>query len=612
MNYTRVIFISYSSPNRDQAKALVDRLRGLGYFVQFEEKSTTGDSRWSLIFEQIRTSDVILMMVGNQTVTSDARMLEYQYARDLERPVLGIQLASFPEAERANLPEFNAFLDYRRQNDSQFTDIADALDALPQQISRSPNIPLPSTSAALDAISERLSNASSQPLDEAEQQIIIRTLRDFIERQETRTTATALLEKVTRLGGVAPEARREASGLLNRAPIGMPTVVAQNPVMRMSRRNRILLNAGASLFLLAILAALIFIARSQNAALQRANPTSVAVRSVELTETRDARFALEQTSTAAAQSQQTATARFATNLANATNNALITQTAIAAYTDTPTPSATFTDTATATNTPEPTATFTDTATFTATFTLTPTATFTATNTATNTSTNTPTATATATFTSTSTLTNTVVPSATSTNTAVVTNTAPPAPTNTNVPRSTSTPRPTDTATVPPTATTPPTSTSRPTTPPTATITDTPFPILTATSTPRPASPTPAVTATQTTVPATTAAPLVTSTPRPEVVLPQTVFIGIIVEDTSAGVRVTSVGTTASNAGVQVGDIVVAVDLEEVETIDEFAEIMNASNPFTDVTFRLRRNGIVLIPVTLSINDFDSVTPTPMP
>jgi hypothetical protein len=565
MTYTRVIFISYSSPDREQAKAFADRLRALGYLVQFEEKSTTGDSRWAQILEQIRTADIFLFLLSNQSTNSEARQVEYRYARDLGRQVFGIQLTPLTEEQLAALPQLTAVLDYRQQSNEQFTAIANVLEAAPGTGVGTANIPVPSTTTPLMAIGAQLiTDRQTLARDPAAQMLIVRNLRDFAERQETRGNAISFLEQLVQLNGLSADARREAYTMLNRnPPIAVPV-----PRVSMSRRNRILLNAVLSLLLLGILATIIFLARRENARLLSSNPTAVAIRAFELTQTRDANSALASTATAEVQAQETATARFVSNLANATSNALITATAIAAFTDTPTPTATFTDTHTPT------------------ITITPTATFTASNTPSLTPTPTHTATATATFT------------ATPTSTATPTHTS----TATSTPTYTSTSRPTATSTPPPTAT----------------ITYTPFPILSATNTPRPTTQSTA-TSTRTAVPSNTPAPVVTATPRPtlttEVILPQTVFTGITVEDTNQGVRVTSVGNSASNAGVQVGDIIIAVELEEITEIasaEDFASVMNATNPFTSVTLRIRRNGVVLITMTLGINDFNTVTPTAAP
>jgi S1-C subfamily serine protease len=82
------------------------------------------------------------------------------------------------------------------------------------------------------------------------------------------------------------------------------------------------------------------------------------------------------------------------------------------------------------------------------------------------------------------------------------------------------------------------------------------------------------------------------------------YVGIEVEDSEAGVRVTGVRSAAQQAGIREGDFIEAVDVQRVVTRDEFLANMDAREPFSLVTFRLRRgNTTIYIRATLGLLDF---------
>ena len=444
MNYTRVIFISYSSADRDLAKALADSLESLGALVQFEDKSTAETASWKATLEQIRTADVFVFTLTNHTLESEARMLEYHYAQSLQKPIFGVQLAA---VDLDGMTDFTAVFDYRRPQVSQLRLIREALDALPDDMVRMTQIPLPDWSAALDRVGSRFVTAEAgAPLTPETQRMLVRNLRDFAEREETHEAALKLAAQFASLPDLSPETRRDVNALLHRGgrsgrgtPLGlsMPAVSASN-------RQRIVLNVIASLILLAALVYLLSEARRENDRLLAANPTAVSLRVAELTATRDTEALLQQTATADA-----------ITAATGTQNAIVrgmTATVIAGFTDTPT--ATSTPTATPTITP----TATDTATLTATSTFTATATFTASATATATSTPAVTPTPTATDTSEPSATPSLSPTSTPSRTATATHTA----TYTATSTLTSTPTSTSTHTPTPSNTPTPTLTSTPT------------------------------------------------------------------------------------------------------------------------------------------------------
>ncbi len=90
----------------------------------------------------------------------------------------------------------------------------------------------------------------------------------------------------------------------------------------------------------------------------------------------------------------------------------------------------------------------------------------------------------------------------------------------------------------------------------------------------------------------------------EALITRKIYVGLGVEDSIFGVRVTGVSTTAKSAGVQVGDYILAVGAEVVKTSFEFLRVMQTQNPSSTVTLRTRRdNRIVEIPLAIGERDF---------
>jgi len=90
----------------------------------------------------------------------------------------------------------------------------------------------------------------------------------------------------------------------------------------------------------------------------------------------------------------------------------------------------------------------------------------------------------------------------------------------------------------------------------------------------------------------------------EALLSRKLYVGLGVEDSVFGVRVNRVGGTAKTAGVQIGDYILAVSNELVRTSLDFLRVMQAQNPSSNLTLRLRRdNGIVNVSLVVGERDF---------
>ncbi len=191
-------------------------------------------------------------------------------------------------------------------------------------------------------------------------------------------------------------------------------------------------------------------------------------------------------------------------------------------------------------------------------------------------------------------TDTPTPTATRTRTATPTRTPTPTATLTRTATSTPSPRPTRTATRTPTLTP-----SR-----TATSTRTPSPTFTPTITPsRTATSTRTSTATRT--PSRTPRPTATDTVTVQAAFAAPAYTGVSVEDTDDGVQVVQVSEAVAQAGIQVGDYVVGLDITPIASREAYLRIVESWEPFAQVTFHLRRGGQELeIQLKLNVLDFE--------
>ena len=150
-------------------------------------------------------------------------------------------------------------------------------------------------------------------------------------------------------------------------------------------------------------------------------------------------------------------------------------------------------------------------------------------------------------------------------------------------------------------------------PPSPTVTSSPIPLppsptITYPHTPLLPSSIPTDTATRSLLPSLTSTNTITPTGAEAVdrenLIPQRVYIGLTMENSSHGIQVTSIGRAAADAGIRPGDYILAVDYDSVNTVAEFSAAMNNRNAFSFAWLSLRRdNRIMLVVLKLDNEDF---------
>src|SRR4051794_8361341 len=87
-----IVFVSYSSTNKESVEALVLQLGELGYDVEYEVKLIGGPITWKQILASITNCDLFVSALTRETVNSYSCEIEYQYARALGKNILAVLL----------------------------------------------------------------------------------------------------------------------------------------------------------------------------------------------------------------------------------------------------------------------------------------------------------------------------------------------------------------------------------------------------------------------------------------------------------------------------------------------------------------------------------------
>jgi WD40 repeat protein len=86
------LFISYAHANRKKVDELEKLLEKAGNEVWFDHELIGGDNWWQRILDQIEQADVFVFALSPQSTGSAACRAEFQYALDLNKPILPILL----------------------------------------------------------------------------------------------------------------------------------------------------------------------------------------------------------------------------------------------------------------------------------------------------------------------------------------------------------------------------------------------------------------------------------------------------------------------------------------------------------------------------------------
>jgi len=137
------IFISYQRLSKDKVNSLASDITKLGYEVWFDQELGGGQNWWNTILESILKCDIFIFAISEKALESQACKREYQYAANLNKPILPILIDG--EGVSINLlpPELSQiqFIDYQYPNRETAFQIAKSLLQIPSP--KPPPDPLP-------------------------------------------------------------------------------------------------------------------------------------------------------------------------------------------------------------------------------------------------------------------------------------------------------------------------------------------------------------------------------------------------------------------------------------------------------------------------------------
>jgi serine/threonine kinase PknH len=93
------IFLCYSRSDEEVVGALVRLLEDANWNIWLDAKFGTGPNWWKTILHNIRSSSVVIFASSEAALSSMANRSELQYAAELNRPIVAVQVGPMPSSE---------------------------------------------------------------------------------------------------------------------------------------------------------------------------------------------------------------------------------------------------------------------------------------------------------------------------------------------------------------------------------------------------------------------------------------------------------------------------------------------------------------------------------
>ena len=211
------IFISYSRNDDGTSSEIASDVKRLGNEVWLDQELSGGQEWWDQILTNIRDSDIIIVVISEDSLNSDACEREYKYALALGKPVIPVMIDKSVSTKL--LPRELASLeivDFTVSDKEAAISLARAISmapsptSLPNPLPLAPEVPI----SYLGELSERVN--SSETLSAEEQATLLVDVKTSFRNATTSTEGRALLEKMlTRkdlLASIAEEIKEALEG----------------------------------------------------------------------------------------------------------------------------------------------------------------------------------------------------------------------------------------------------------------------------------------------------------------------------------------------------------------------------------------------------------------
>lgn len=214
------LFISYSSKDRAQVEALADDLDLLDHQVWFDRElnRSGGHQWWKLICEQIRACEGFIYALSPHVLSSVPCQREYQYARDLGKPVLPLILI---DLDYRYLPvdlQAAQILKFQMRSIAEKKAIRESLRNLPPYPATPPNALELEPPAPLDPVGVLIDRIRTLTADSNQQKLLILDIDDLNENDPYAAHIPELLQLlVARDDVLTVRNLRRAQELLDKA-----------------------------------------------------------------------------------------------------------------------------------------------------------------------------------------------------------------------------------------------------------------------------------------------------------------------------------------------------------------------------------------------------------
>ncbi len=165
------VFVSYSSRDRALLDGLLTALRRGREQVWFDEELTGGETWWRTILEQIRGCDLFVVALSKNMLDSKACQAELQYAQDLGKPILPVQVGPLDNMRINPLAQMQ-LIDYRQPSVENGIELVSSVHARKAMSPPLPD-PLPDEPPIPFAYLMRLASTISGPSLSAQQQLTL-------------------------------------------------------------------------------------------------------------------------------------------------------------------------------------------------------------------------------------------------------------------------------------------------------------------------------------------------------------------------------------------------------------------------------------------------------
>ncbi len=211
------VFVSYARRDRATVDALLQDIRRARHDVWVDEELTGGQRWWDTILGTIRGTDVFVIALSPDWLTSKACAAELQYAVACNRALLPIMVGRVSPQMAPPVIANAQILDYVERTPDAAISLVTALslvrpaDAPPQPLPESPPVPM----SYMNTYRERVDELN---LTFQQQSLLLIELRARMADDDDRDSAIELVRRLRRRGDITESIGKEIDALLVATP----------------------------------------------------------------------------------------------------------------------------------------------------------------------------------------------------------------------------------------------------------------------------------------------------------------------------------------------------------------------------------------------------------